>query len=185
MNPRLHPLLLCTLATVGCGGPEPALVATDADSAPTAGLPPLELCINEFVADNRSGWTDETGAFADWIEIHNPGEVAIPLEGWSLSDDPADPEKHALSADLIVDAGEYLVFAADGLPERGPTHLSFGLAAAGDAIGLYRADGAGEVLQYGATQADFSWARQPDCCADLATCSAIRWLGSPGVSNAR
>ena len=35
--------------------------------------------IREFMADNVSFIADEDGAFSDWIEIHNPGAVAVNL----------------------------------------------------------------------------------------------------------
>ena len=49
--------------------------------------------ISEFMADNASTLVDEDGDYSDWIEIYNPSLEAINLEGWSLTDDPADLQK--------------------------------------------------------------------------------------------
>lgn len=168
---------------VGCDRPAEPVPA--GDSQPVVQLPvePLELCINEFVPDNATGWQDETGAFADWVELHNPTAGDFPLDGWSLTDDPEDPHKHPLDG-VVLPARGYLVFAADDRAELGPLHLSFGLAADGEVIGLFREDGAGELLGFGQTLEDSSWARSPDCCPDPAACTEQRWLGTPGSANA-
>ncbi len=47
--------------------------------------------INEFSAVNNRGLADGNGEAQDWIEIYNPGAKAVPLGGWSLSDDAAVP----------------------------------------------------------------------------------------------
>lgn len=155
----------------------------------TTSVPPgtallTELCVNEFMADNRSSWLDDTGAASDWVELHNPGTEALSLGGYFLTTDPEDPFAHALDDGLTIPGGGYLVFAADGLPELGAQHLSFRLSALGERIGLYRFDGAGEMLEYGAMEEDFSWARQPDCCLTPETCMAYVFQGSAGGSNA-
>ena len=47
--------------------------------------------INEVVAENTTGLLDEDGTRQDWIELHNPLDTAVDLNGWHLSDDPARP----------------------------------------------------------------------------------------------
>ena len=115
------------------------LGATGLLAAPAQRAQPL--LINEFVATNTSGLTDEDGASADWIEIYNPGQSAINLAGWSLSDDPANPEKWVFP-DQTLGAGAYLVIFASGKDRKPadvamPLHTNFRLDKNGGFLGLY------------------------------------------------
>jgi hypothetical protein len=71
------------------------------------------LIINEFVASNGSGLVDEDGEFSDWIEVYNRSDRPINLSGWSLTDDPAAPDKWSFP-NLTLDSGDYLVVFASG-----------------------------------------------------------------------
>ncbi len=42
--------------------------------------------ISEFMAINDTTLADGDGQYSDWIEIHNPGDDAIDLTGWTLKD---------------------------------------------------------------------------------------------------
>ncbi len=46
--------------------------------------------ISEFMAVNDATLADEDGDFSDWIEVHNPTDAAVDLDGWYLTDDAAD-----------------------------------------------------------------------------------------------
>lgn len=58
------------------------------------------LCINEVMASNesviRDGDVDDPkygsggGAYSDWIEIYNPGDEPVSLEGYILADSGAE-----------------------------------------------------------------------------------------------
>ena len=48
------------------------------------------LVISELMALNETTLQDEDGAYSDWIEIHNPTDEAINLDGWYLTDNAAD-----------------------------------------------------------------------------------------------
>lgn len=96
-------------------------------------LPPL---INELVADNETGITDEEGNRSDWIELHNPNPFAIDLGGWHLTDDPLDPEKYTFPP-LQISAGGYRVFFANNRPGG----LNFQLSKSGDYLALSDPDG--------------------------------------------
>ena len=64
------------------------------DLDPTA--PMLGVIISEFMAANSGKQTnslhDELGNSPDWIELYNTTTSPISLTGWSLTDDPAQPE---------------------------------------------------------------------------------------------
>ena len=101
------------------------------------------VVINEFLASNSKGLTDEDGAASDWIEIKNLSNAAVNLKGWSLTDDPANLGKWKFP-EIILDAhGFQLVFASDkNLADlSGPLHANFQLSKGGEYLALVRPDG--------------------------------------------
>ena len=97
------------------------------------------LVINEFVADNDTLLVDEDGDTSDWIEIYNPTPETINLAGWSLTDDPTQPQKWNFP-DISLASQHYLVVYASNknrtAPER-PLHTNFKLDRNGEFLGLY------------------------------------------------
>ena len=91
--------------------------------------------ITEFMASNDQVLLAGRGESSDWIEIHNPHEIAIALGGYLLRDDDTDwpfPE-------VSLGAEEFLVIFASGAGENDPEgslHTSFGLAKDGESIAL-------------------------------------------------
>ncbi len=101
-----------------------------------------ELTINEFVAANNVGLTDEDGDYSDWIEIYNGGSQPINLSGWSLTDDPDQPAKWTFP-NITLGSREYLVVFASGKDRQptqpnAPLHTNFRLERAGEFLGLFR-----------------------------------------------
>jgi hypothetical protein len=157
------------------------VIDTDPD---TGDLPdvPLELCINEFMPDNESSAQDDTLAYPDWIELHNPGDTPVLLDGWTLTDSRGTPDKHVLTGGLALPPGGFALLWADELPDTGPEHLGFKLASTGGEVALYAPDGRGSIVTYGEMAADFSLTRMTDCCEGDA-CLTFDFRGTPGVSN--
>jgi hypothetical protein len=139
-----------------------------AEQASTA-TQPTNLRINEFMADNKFTLEDpeETGEFPDWIEIYNSGQTEVSLDGLYLTDDPANPTRHAISPGLTIPPSGFMIFLADNDPKQGKQHLNFALSRNGGIIGLY--NGMTETLMdsyaYGAQTADISEGRQFDGAA--------------------
>ncbi len=105
------------------------------------------VIITEFVASNDRGLEDEDGDRPDWIELYNLASFPVNLAGWSLTDDPDEPDKW-LFPEVTIGGGEYLVVFASG-KDRSPTngdnlHTSFKLSAPGEYLAFYSASG---VLQ--------------------------------------
>jgi len=151
----------------------------DPDAAPEPSVPPDvdgRLVINEFMADNA---VTEPGA-GDWVEIYNPTDTEVPLYGYGITDDLAEPNRAVIPDGVAVPAGGYLVLWLDGAPDKGPEHLSLKLAREGGAIGFTRPDRSWiDRLTYAAQETDFSAARTPDG-SDQWT---IEWHVSPGEKN--
>ena len=127
-----------------------------------------QLYINEFLASNATGITDESGANEDWIEIYNAGAAAVDLAGYYISDDAAEPLLWQIPADnaslTTVPAGGYLILWADKDTEEGPHHVDIKLGAGGEDIILTAPDGTTTIdqLTFGPQSDDVSYGRVTD-----------------------
>ncbi len=87
-----------------------------------------DVVINEFLASNATVLQDEDLEYSDWIELHNPNSVAVPMANWALTDNAAYPDKWVFP-DISIAAGGYLVVFAsskDRKPTDGrPLHTNF------------------------------------------------------------
>jgi hypothetical protein len=98
-----------------------------------------QLRINEFMALNGSTLADEDGEYPDWIELYNAGAEAVPLLGWSLSDDPDLPRRWVFP-DVTLGSGGYLVVFASGKNRTtagSQLHTSFKLGGDGEYLALF------------------------------------------------
>ncbi len=77
-------------------------------SVPAAAAP----YISEVMAANNSVIQDEDGDYSDWIELYNPGDEAVDLSGYGLSDNPDNPYKWRFVTASIPAGGYLLVFAS-------------------------------------------------------------------------
>jgi hypothetical protein len=126
------------------------------------------VLINEVLASNDTILLDEDGDYSDWIEIFNSGDSAVPLAGWSLSDDPVLPGKW-LFPEIAIGPGEYLVVFASGKdrrPAAGELHTNFGLNREGEFLALYE-NGAAQIEstfdpRYPEQRTDYSYGTRPD-----------------------
>ncbi len=102
--------------------------------------------ISEFMASNSESLLDGDGNSSDWIEIHNPGDSAVDLSGWHLSDNESDLAKWPLP-NVFLSAGQYLVVFASGqstvdyVDPSGAPHANFRLRADGEYLSISDADG--------------------------------------------
>jgi CotH protein/lamin tail-like protein/chitobiase/beta-hexosaminidase-like protein/parallel beta helix pectate lyase-like protein/type IX secretion system substrate protein len=75
---------------------------------------PGHVVINEVLASNsHSNYDGDFGEYSDWVELYNPSGSDVDLEGWYLSDDPADPDKWRIPGNTVIPAGGYFLFWAD------------------------------------------------------------------------
>lgn len=106
--------------------------------------------ISEFMADNASVLADADGAFTDWIEIHNPDAVAVNLQDYALTDDPAVPAKWRFPA-VTLNAGARLTVFASGKNRAvagSELHTNFLLSAEGEYLALVAPDGVTAVQSF-------------------------------------
>jgi hypothetical protein len=103
-----------------------------------------KLIISEFLASNSAGIKDEDAAYSDWIEIYNPSNVAINLNGWTITDDSNKLRKWTFPT-ISIGAGEYLVIFASGkdrVVAGKELHTNFSLSKDGEYLGLMEPSGA-------------------------------------------
>ena len=103
---------------------EETVVATQPQSI----LPAAALEITEVMPDNRNL---VLGHELDWIELYNPEDTAVNLDGYALTDDLEVPDALPLTG-LEISAGNYLTLPLEdngvfGLSETGETvYLTYG-----------------------------------------------------------
>jgi hypothetical protein len=152
--------------------------APEVDTSP----PPVyaAICVNEFMPDNESALITEAGDTPDWIELHNPTDAEVSLDGWVLADSVEDGEP--LPEGLSIPAAGYLLLYPDEQPELGLEHLGFKLSAEGGEVALLNPSGDGQVIAYGQVSADFAASRTSDCCEEPG-CWDFTFRGTPGETN--
>ena len=100
------------------------------------------LIISEFMAANASTMMDRYKEYSDWIELYNPTEQDVELEGWFLTDDAAALDKWSFPAASLPAKGTLLVFASGrGRGSASELHTNFKLTVEGEYLGLVRPDG--------------------------------------------
>ena len=99
---------------------------------------PGAVVVNELLANS--------GADADWIELHNTTARTIDVGGWFLSDEGDELTKYEIAPGTVIGAGGYLVFSEDrhfGNAGDPGCHDSFALSRDGETVYLHSgADGA-------------------------------------------
>ena len=155
--------------------------------------PPLsrEVLISEVMSSNGSTIDDGSGAYPDWIELYNPGHVAVDLSGYYLSDHRDSNTRWQFPDGTAIGAGDYLLLWAsggDGVGPDGRLHTSFRISADGEAAVLTRPDGRSRVdaLLIPPLPRDRSWGRRdprayPARGADELVTFAVP---TPGAANA-
>jgi hypothetical protein len=128
------------------------------------------LYINEFLALNQEGITNEAGKHEDWIEIYNSNSEPVNLAGLWLTD---DFDQLAMSKipdnqpdNTIIPAKGYKTLWADNDPEIGPLHLGFKLDGDGDEIALVQVLFPDTLIldsvRFETQRADISFGRNPN-----------------------
>jgi hypothetical protein len=105
-----------------------------------AGTDPI---INEFMASNKTGITDNFNQSSDWIEIYNPTGAPFNLQGYHLSNDIILPAEWTFPSVTIPTNGYVLVWASGrNLTDPAqPLHTDFKLdPSPGEYLALTRPD---------------------------------------------
>lgn len=126
---------------------------------PTVG----QVVINEFLAVNQSGATDDAGQHEDWIELYNTSNTPLNLSGLYLSDSYINPFKYTFPGNTVIPAYGYLtIWADEDSPTTSALHCNFKLSGSGEKIILSKANGILDSITFAAQNADISFGRCPD-----------------------
>ena len=143
------------------------------------------LYINEIMASNANGITDESNKHEDWFEIYNSGDQPVDIANYYLTDNASNHKKFQVpansSAQTTIPAKGFLIIWASSAVSRGPLHTSFSLSASGEFVGIYSPDD--QVIDekaFGPQKEDISFGRKADGGQDWAYFS----VSSPRAGNA-
>ena len=99
--------------------------------------------ISELVAVGNESFQDEDGGTPDWLEIYNPTNGIINLDGYHLTDDSTDLTKWTFPNFQLAPGGYLVVFASD--KDRAVIgsqfHTNFKLSGGGEYLALIEPDG--------------------------------------------
>jgi hypothetical protein len=107
------------------------------------------IIISEFMASNTNTLLDKYDESSDWIEIYNPTDITVNLDGWSLTDSKDNLTMWQFPA-VELDPGEFLVvFASEkNLLDPNELHTNFELDKDGDYLALVADEGNTVVHEY-------------------------------------
>jgi hypothetical protein len=118
-----------------------------------------QVVLNEIMADNLTAVVAGDGTYPDWIELHNRGDSAVDLSGWSLSDN-ADPRRFVFPESTSIAADDFLLIWCDTNLTASGLHSGFALGRGGETVGLFDAAGSrADVVTFGHQVADYSIGR--------------------------
>jgi len=124
---------------------------------------PNGVVINEILASNNVGATDEAGDHEDWIELYNTNDFEVDLSGFYLSDDVTTPDQWQLPAGTLIPADSYLIIWADDESVEGAFHANFKLSAGGETIRFSDSQlSMVDEVEFGAQTTDLGYARFPN-----------------------
>jgi hypothetical protein len=113
------------------------------------------LIISEFMAINGSKQPlsagellDEDGDSSDWIEIYNPTEATIDLDGWYLTESIVNPTQWKFPS-VRIQPDQFIVIFASGKDRDDPDdqlHTNFKLTGSAGFLALVKPDG--ETIEY-------------------------------------
>lgn len=128
-----HEVTTCILTAVNAHGTYSASLTL------YAGVDLRELQLTEWMASPGGESPDLHGNKPDWIEIHNPGAMPLPVHHYYLTDAGDDLDQWPLPP-VVLGPGEYRLVYASGKEgagaENDPWHASFKLDADGEYLAL-------------------------------------------------
>ncbi|HVK58237.1 MAG TPA: CotH kinase family protein, partial [Candidatus Kapabacteria bacterium] len=127
--------------------------------------PAPQVVISEFMADNNDTLNDNDGDSSDWIEIFNPMDVVVDLNGWFLSNTTNNLALWRFPA-VSIAPNSYLVVFASSKNRTNPAaklHTTFNLRKEGGYLAL--SDAQTNVISefaptYPAQREDVSYGRE-------------------------
>ena len=106
------------------------------------------LMITEAMSSNKGALCSVDGGYYDWVELYNPTDQPISLQGYGLTDKLDNPNRFVFDK-MVLEPKSYLIvycsdLTGDNVPE-GELHAPFKLSSSGDNI--YLCDTYGNEMQ--------------------------------------
>ncbi len=140
----------------------------------TANSADTDVCINEICSQNKASLADSYGVYSDWIELYNPGDTAVDLTGYGLSDKADKPMQWVFPEGTTIAPKTYMiVFASKQASTASELHTGFALSKNGETLILSNPQG--EILQQVIVPTlaeDESYGRTPDGGSNFEVMSA-------------
>ena len=76
-----------------------------------------QILINEYSAANYNTSSDNYGEFEDWVELYNPTAAPIDINGWAITDKPANPTKWVIPSSFTIPANGVAIIYCSGRDE--------------------------------------------------------------------
>ncbi len=126
--------------------------------------PSPHVVINELLAKNNSTDTDSAGQFEDWIELYNPTNQVVALDGYFMTDSRDSLMKWKFPNGISLQPLSYLLLWCDNDLNQTGLHTNFKLNADGEFVALTSPDGITIIdsISFGMQYADTSFGRIPD-----------------------
>lgn len=148
--------------------------------------PSKSIFINEYLAKG-SLFPDEFGVNSDWVELYNPSDKEIDLNGkeYFFTDDFNKPDKFKISNKTIPANGFIVIWCNSSVIQGTQLNAPFSLSASGESLAVFYKDSAGnfivlDSLSYGTQSLDnASNARIPNGSSNWSLVSSP----TPGSSN--
>lgn len=117
------------------------------------------VVIHELLPNNRYSIADRDGDRGDWVELYNPGDQPVNMNGWYLSDANKNLTKWAFPAVEIPAHGYLIVFLDGKESNESELHANFSIGE-GETLKLYHsATNSYDALTVTATRANISLGR--------------------------
>ncbi|MFT7463912.1 MAG: hypothetical protein ACI9EF_002260 [Pseudohongiellaceae bacterium] len=155
-------LMPLALALVPCVSQTSAQTARPVAASLTPAA--VHVRLNEFLAVNETGATDERGEHEPWVELFNRKTVQVDVGGMHLTNEVSDPTRWTIPPNTLIPANSAIMIWLDGETVQGPLHASFSLDPAKGSLWLFDLDGATLVnsFNYQVQVADVSTGRLLD-----------------------
>ena len=137
------------------------------------------IIINEVCAKSKSSLKDKDGEYPDWIELYNPTDSMINLEGVGLSDDVDTPLKWVFPNVNIQPKSYLVVFCSDKNKSSPELHTNFKISSGNEQILLSKPDGSViDSVIISSSDNDITFGRYPNASSTYRLLEA-----TPGQSN--
>lgn len=115
------------------GHPSPWSAETRFVFGPESGS---SVLLNEVLAVN-TGSVRNGGDRPDYLELINRDSVPVPLGGWAVTDDLANPSRYVIPDGTWIPAHGFLILWCDSRKNSPGLHTGFGLKQEGETVGLF------------------------------------------------